>query len=618
MATYKNIPVSLKAGFAFLCIGLFLLSIIFMLFIPNMKQEQYEKALLQTNQVVRLTKHQILLVVDYFREYRLFERDKAKNEIEHALETMRLKASVDTRYALEALREDVARINQRFNCAIHIEEKGEKRLFLPNARVNKTFDFGSIPSHQWEIRNDTQSLCMSTSYTLYKTNLAGYDVHLSCNAVFDDNDKDIESNVKKIVQDGFSLTSNLHKGKIYLMWINTTMEEGMLHQRMDTLDNTNDQNYCISKISNVTSPQTGALQVNDILDVNETTYLRHILDEQPTLTWISRIYKNEKEAFVFIFSAYEKDFKDDLHMPVMKLVMISIMALLLSIFLGFLLFRTWIRNIEILSMTARNICLGKRTLRSNIKGKDDIGILGEAFDSMLDTLEDHLKNLDQKVEERTLALEESLKTKEMLLKEIHHRVKNNLSLTINFIKLQRYKIDNPQIQAVLGDIENRIYTMALLHTKLYESKNLDSIDMKKYIEELVFDIAHSYPLSHKIILHVNVEKITLAIDDALPCGLIINECVTNAIKHAFGEEGGVIEVSLVEESGHMVLCISDNGKGFSPQMPSLKEAKTLGLQLIHTIVTKQLFGTIVSHSEKGLRWEIAFGVSESENPKGLI
>lgn len=591
-------------GIAFLLIGLFLLTMIFMLFIPNLQHEQYQKALSQTDQIVRLTKHQILLVVDYFREYRTFEKDKSKREIENALEKMNMHANIDDAYHLEGLKKDLEALHVTFNCNVTLVKNGENELFLPHEKVKRAFDFAPLIFNRWEMVDDTKSMCQNNSYALYKTHIKAHEIQLSCNTVFEEGYKDIEKDVKKVVQDGFSLSEHLHKGKVYLMWINTHLSEEERNERMDSLKNANNENYCISKISNVSLPQTGALHVKDLLDVNDTTMLTHTLDNQPTLTWISNIYTNDKEAFVFILSAYEKDFQDEVQTPVMKLVLISIAALLVSILLGFLLFRKWIHTIEILSYTARNICLGQFNLRSNIKGNDDIGILGEAFDSMLDSIEDNLKHLDQKVQERTHALEASLKTKETLLKEIHHRVKNNLALTINFIKLQRFKIDNAEIQAVLGDIENRIYTMALLHTKLYESDNLDAIDLQKYIEELVADIAQSYRISEKIRLHVNVEQRFLNIDYALPCGLLINECVTNAIKHAFDEKGGEIRIGFTCKDHHAILSIEDNGKGLSA--PPLATLKTLGLQLIHTIVTKQLGGSLQYVNGNGLKWVFHF------------
>jgi len=587
-------------------IALVLLSIVFMLFIPNIQYEQYQKTLSQTEQIVRLTKHQILLVVDYFREYRTFEKDKSKNEIENALEKITMYATLNDTYSFIALEKDLKTLQTRFNCAVTLIHPKGQLVNLPHDKVPKVFDFSPIPWTTWKSISDAKSICQNTTYALYKTKIKEYEVHLSCHSEFESGYKDIEKDVKKIVQDGFSLSEDLHKGKVYLMWVSTRLSEEERNERFDQLANENDQNYCISKISNIRTPQTGALRAKDILDVNDTTSIRHTLDNQPTVTWISTIYTNNQEAFVLILSAYEKDIKEKIETPIVKLIFISVIALLISIFLGFILFRKWIGKIEILSQTARKICLGHFNLRSHVTGKDDIGILGEAFDSMLDSIEDNINNLDQKVQERTFALEESLQAKETLLKEIHHRVKNNLALTMNFIKLQRFKIDNAQIQGVLSDIENRIYTMALLHTKLYESKNLDAINLKAYVEDLVHDIAQSYRLSEKIALQVNVEPLHLSIDYALPCGLMINECITNAIKHAFLNDAGHIMIDIQHLNDQLVLRISDNGTGLPSSLETLLKSKTLGVQLIYTIAVKQLGGTLECLSDHGVTWLIQF------------
>ena len=606
MAHAKTIPVSLKVGFSFLMIALCLLSIIFVLFIPNINHVQYQKAIAQTTQIVRLSNHQILLVVDYFREYRTFEKEKSKKEIETILDKIKMQSEMDDAYGDEALQRDLASINRRFNCSVSSSHEENAPIFLPHDMVKRAFDFEPIALNQWESIDDSRSLCTSLTYFLYKTKIHTHEIRLTCHSEFENGYKDIEKDVKKIVQDGFALSENIHKGKVYLMWISQTIDASEQHKRMDMLQNDNNQAYCISKISNVNVPQTGELSVKEILDINDTTYVKHTLDDQPTLTWISKIYSNDKEVFVFMLSAYEKDFKQQLETPVMKLVMISIAALLISIALGYFLFRKWIKKMDILSSTARKICLGELNLRSHICGKDDIGILGVAFDSMLDSLEDNLKNLDLKVQERTLALEESLKIKEVLLKEIHHRVKNNLSLTINFIKLLRYKIENKEIQTLLSDMENRIYTMSLLHTKLYESENLDSIDMEKYIKELSLDIAQSYGISKQIDLSLHIEKIFFTMDDALPCGLIVNECLTNAFKHAFEGDEGAVAVELKRTPNGIVLRIADNGRGLPYSLDEMTHLKTLGVQLIHTIATKQLSGTIECVNTDGVTWIIHF------------
>lgn len=278
---------------------------------------------------------------------------------------------------------------------------------------------------------------------------------------------------------------------------------------------------------------------------------------------------------------------------------------MISILFGYFLFKRWIKNIDTLSNTARQICLGKLNLRSNIKGNDDVGILGVAFDSMLDKIEDNIKNLDFEVENRTIELSNSLKSKELLLKEIHHRVKNNLSLTINFIKLQKFRIQDLSTKEALSNIENRIYTMSLLHTKLYESKNLDSIDFKNYVEQLIEDIKSTFENNDKIKIIMNIDKVFLDIDYAMPCGLIINEALTNCFKYAFIEKNGVINLSFRLIDNSYILEIKDNGIGLKNDF-NLEKMDSLGLNLINSIATIQLNGKLKIINSNGTHLSISF------------
>ena len=286
------------------------------------------------------------------------------------------------------------------------------------------------------------------------------------------------------------------------------------------------------------------------------------------------------------------------------------MALLISVLFGYFLFKRWIKNIDTLSNTARQICLGKLNLRSNIKGNDDIGVLGVAFDSMLDKLEDNIKNLDSEVENRTIELSNSLKSKEILLKEIHHRVKNNLSLTINFIKLQKFRIQDLSTKEALSNIENRIYTMALLHTKLYESQSLDSINFKNYINQLVQDIKETFENNDEIQISTQIDEILLDIDYAMPCGLIINEALINCFKYAFKNKKGAINLSFKSIENSFILEIKDNGIGLKKDF-NLKNLDSLGLNLINSIATIQLSGILKIKQTKGTHLIIEFPKSNN-------
>ena len=256
-------------------------------------------------------------------------------------------------------------------------------------------------------------------------------------------------------------------------------------------------------------------------------------------------------------------------------------------------------------MTAKQICLGKLNFRSNIKGNDDIGILGVAFDSMLDEIEDNIKTLDAKVEDRTIELTNSLKTKELLLKEIHHRVKNNLALTINFIKLQKFKIKDKNITNALSNLENRVYTMALLHTKLYESKNLNSIDFKTYVSQLIKDIKSTFDEDLDVSIILNIDEVFFDIDNAMSCGLIINECVVNAFKYAFSEKKGILKINLKKSDSEYILEIKDNGIGLKKDF-HFEELDSLGLNLVKSIANTQLNGSLEIKQTTGTHLIIRF------------
>jgi two-component system, sensor histidine kinase PdtaS len=605
LANSKNIPISFKIGFSFLLISLFLLTILFILLIPKIEKEQYNNALLQTEKMVLLTKSQIKLLVDYFKEYSILEKNQSKNEIITQIDKIKTSILLNQKYRKEDLENDLKKMNKKFNCEINLLENNKSILKLQNNKVNKTFDFEKISKNNWHNIDDSITQCPHPTYHLFKTKIKNQELQLSCSSYFNNGYKNIEENVKKIIQEGFSLSENIHKGKIYLMWINNKIDENNLNKSLDTIENVNNENFCVSKISNYRLPKSGELTVGDILEVNDTKNIKHKIDGKNTLTWISKIEEKENSNFVFVLSALENDFKNDINSPIIKVLPISILALVLSILFGYFIFKKWIKDIEKLSNTAKQVCLGKLNFRSNIKGNDDIGILGIAFDSMLDKIEDNIKTLDTRVEDRTIELTNSLKTKELLLKEIHHRVKNNLALTINFIKLQKFKIKDKNIIDALSNIENRVYTMALLHTKLYESKNLDSIDFNTYINQLINDIKSTFEENLEVIILLDIDEIFLDVDQAMYCGLIINECVVNALKYAFIKNKGRVEIIFKKTNIEYILEIKDNGKGLKKNF-KFEQLNSLGLNLVKSIANIQLNGNLEIKQNLGTHLIIRF------------
>ena len=204
-------------------------------------------------------------------------------------------------------------------------------------------------------------------------------------------------------------------------------------------------------------------------------------------------------------------------------------------------------------------------------------------------------------------IEDSLKEKETLLKEIHHRVKNNMQIVSSLLSLQTQNIEDKKYKDIFIDSQNRIHAMALIHEKLYHSENLAHINFKEYIDEIVSNISSSYGLNSNIKIDINVENIPINIDNAVPCGLIINELITNSLKYAFPKgRRGKIQISVKSKENNLIqLSIGDDGIGI-PKDLDIRNAKTLGLTLITALAENQLDGEIIINREKGTEFQINF------------
>ena len=213
---------------------------------------------------------------------------------------------------------------------------------------------------------------------------------------------------------------------------------------------------------------------------------------------------------------------------------------------------------------------------------------------------------ERKLAEQTIR--GSLKEKEVLLRELYHRTKNNMQVISSLMGLKSASIKDENMINILHEMRNRIQTIALVHQKLYQSQNLSRVDLEEYITDLVNLLAISYAAEHhKITFNLNLEKINVLIDTAVPLGLIINELISNSFKHAFpGNKEGKICLHLKKlEDDTIELIISDNGVGI-PDGYNLMEQNTLGMQLFHNIATEQLMGDINIESNNGLTYTIHF------------
>jgi PAS domain S-box-containing protein len=209
--------------------------------------------------------------------------------------------------------------------------------------------------------------------------------------------------------------------------------------------------------------------------------------------------------------------------------------------------------------------------------------------------------------QRSLAeekLKTSLQEKEILIKEIHHRVKNNLQIIISLLFLQAKKTDDPLSEAALTDSQTRVKSMALIHEKLYQSDSLSSIDFHGYLQNLVSNLMITYGIDkNRVRTQISVQQLPLTITTAIPLGLIMNELVSNSLKYAFpGGREGILSVSSNVHENTVIVKVRDNGWGI-PESLDWKHAESLGLCLVQ-MLTRQLKGTIELSRESGTEFTL--------------
>ncbi|MBT8307337.1 MAG: sensor histidine kinase [Maribacter sp.] len=205
-------------------------------------------------------------------------------------------------------------------------------------------------------------------------------------------------------------------------------------------------------------------------------------------------------------------------------------------------------------------------------------------------------------------IEKRIKEKETLLREVHHRVKNNLQTVSSLLSLQSRSIEDKKMKSIIKSSQNRVISMAMVHEMLYMRDDLSKIEYKSYVKELSeFLIRSLKGAENKVKLNIDIPDIKLGIDTAIPLGLLINEAITNALKYGITDENeGEINIAIKrEKNNEYVLNIGDNGVGF-PDSVDHKTTKSLGLKLIHNLA-RQLKGTISKDAtKKGTNYIVRF------------
>ncbi|MES2760644.1 MAG: histidine kinase dimerization/phosphoacceptor domain -containing protein [Bacteroidota bacterium] len=215
---------------------------------------------------------------------------------------------------------------------------------------------------------------------------------------------------------------------------------------------------------------------------------------------------------------------------------------------------------------------------------------------------------NKQIETRNEIIDKSLSEKDLLIKEVHHRVKNNLQIISSLMKLQSAKTNNPEIQNSLGEAQDRINSMALLHQLLYRNNQMTSLPFGEYLRSLINQISGSFSLLKKnITIETNFIDLELDLDTAIPLGLITNELVSNAFKHAFKGKNGVIRVELSKlVKNTYQLKVSDNGQGLAANF-DLSSMDSLGLDIV-AILSEQINAELKIYNDNGAHFDIVFKV----------
>ena len=223
-------------------------------------------------------------------------------------------------------------------------------------------------------------------------------------------------------------------------------------------------------------------------------------------------------------------------------------------------------------------------------------------------------NIMEDLERQRDALRQALEEREVLLREIHHRVKNNMQVISAMLELQGRYSNDSRAQEFFKDSQARIQSMALVHEKLYRLESLSRIDFGNYLRDLLDHIMNQYPgVVEREAVHIDVEQIMLPIDKAIPCGLIVNELITNTFKYAFPDKRqGRIDIAMHEqEGGAIILTVKDNGIGL-PAGLDIAAGKTFGMYIVHSLVERQLAGSIEMNNEHGASFVIRFNKGSND------
>ena len=397
--------------------------------------------------------------------------------------------------------------------------------------------------------------------------------------------------------------------------------------------------------SRLINPVTGKLILDDLQKAafSESKQLDYIWDKPPDF---KGVYKFHKRSYVRYFKPLDwfvasSVYFDEKEKPARsmrtKIFLISIVFLCFALLLATLLSQSLTKPLSRLMLAAQKIKFNSKDLiKIPVSGTIETRELGIILEKMITSILSAVKEketlfceleetnsnltlankqLNREVAEREkaeLIIKNAHDEKEVLLKEIHHRVKNNMTVIISLLSLQASHVPEERVKSALENSRHRIKSMALIHESLYQSKNLSDISLKEYISDLVHTLIDAMAgTSGRVKAVIDAEDILLEIDQAVPCGLILNELVTNALKHAFeGRMDGIISISArYYGEKEIEIVIHDNGVGIGREL-DLINIKTLGLKIASLLIENQLEGHWSVSDDNGACYKIYFPVQE--------
>ena len=624
---FRSLSLSAKFALSFSAIVLSLLAVMMAIVIPIWQNERLQSETDTIDRLLSNMENQVLLTIHVNSLYNASYWEKMNLEMKNRLYEL---LGAYKEHPMQEKQTLIALLDKHFSdftCNALLVENNHVLYATKGFIEEATLFFKSLfPSYeQWNVYDKTKrtTICPAADkeYLFFKAvPHSPYNIALLCRSQeFLKNRSEFETTIGSMLKQSFQNLKSQSTGFAYMMWVDGSERQcdhnATFRKRYDESAKAFNTTCCVSESSPTDQPLTGDLKSSDYLQAaKEKKPIHHLLPKQddpsgklyPALTWVHSFKGSREYPFMFVASLYEAEIYRDLDPIIMKFLPAILIAIFSAFGLGWVLFRGFTYKIDRLLSVAKTIKNGNLKERSHLSGDDDISVLASTFDSMLDSLEGNIQTLDTKVAKRTTELEALLREKEVLLKEIHHRVKNNLSIIIALMQLKEHQAKSEESHLVLQELQERIYAIELLHRQLYLSSSLKEIAFDVYVKGLVESMCHTYATDDKkIIFHVDVDTQTLDIEQALSCGLLINECVTNAIKHAFDAQGGIIGITFTCTQQHCLLYIHDTGKGLQKEF-SLKEHTTLGMQLIEGIVVNQLQGKVTYESKQGAHFYFHF------------